>query len=958
MINYGDIEKKWQDAWAAAKLFEAEPSDRKNLLVTAAFPYVNAPPHMGHVRTYGTADTYARYMRMRGFNVLYPFGFHATGTPILAFAKRIARGEKEIMEELKVFHVSDADVQKMTSPQYIADYFIRQQEREWRKVGLGIDWRRKFISTEPLFSKLVEWQFAKLKEKGYLTKGTHPVGWCLSENQAVGQHDTKGDVQPKIEEMTVIKFRDASGIIFPCATYRPETVYGVTNIFIKDESTYVIVTIEGEKYYLSKDAAFMLSHQFEIEIGGEIESKDLLKKKAVNPVTMEEIPVLPGFFVKPDVGTGVVMSVPSHAPFDYAALERLKVSGYQLPQMQYKKIIDISGSRMGESLEEDPASGKKGPISHPEIPALAYLELMNADPNALDDVLERATKAIYREESRYGVMLAGKYSGRPEAEAREALKKDLVAEKNAFQMYTLANPEPVFCRDGTKVIVNMVRNQWFINYGDEKWKAEVRAAFKTIKVYPEKYRKTFEALIDWIDERATERAQGLGTRFPYNPEHIIESLSDSTIYMTFYTYVQILRAANVSPEQLKPEFFEYLINTVGDPTSVSAATGIDEATIKKCKESLEYWYTNTSRHSGPDLIPNHYLMYIYNHVALFPEKFWPKQIVVNGFVNYEGEKMSKSLGNIIPAGDAVDRFGADVIRMIEIAGGDLDTETEFRTDSASSIASKNEYLVDLIDALNTMKGVELEHIDYWLYSKLNKKVKIATEAMDRLEFRQAYTEIYYNSIAEMRWYIERGGKNQLAMRDIMEATALMLTPIMPHFAEELWHRLGNTTLAAQQQWPTVGEGMINEKVERIEAIISETMEDTNRAIALTSKITANRGKKLKEIRIIIAEDWKRMAYNMLLERKSIDQVVRDKELNDYNIQTMSKFLSQFMGKLQTLQRLPEIISDEAYTAFVGSRDYIKDRFGAEVTIEKESASKSARAERSTVTKPSIDIVWG
>ena len=474
MMNYSDIEAKWQKAWADAKIFEVEPSDKKSLLVTAAIPYVNTPPHIGHIRTYGTADTYARYMRMRGFNVLYPFGFHATGTPILAFAKRIARGEKEIMEELRTFHVSEQDMRKMTDPKYIADYFIQQQEREWRKVGLGIDWRRKFITTEPLFGKLIEWQFAKLKEKGYLTKGTHPVGWCPAENQAVGQHDTKGDIHPKIEEMIVIKFRDTvSGAVFPCATYRPETIYGVTNVFVKPDMVYVTVEVNGEQLYMSRDAAFMLSHQFELEITGEISGQELLARKAVNPVTNEEVPVLPGFFVKPEIGTGIVMSVPSHAPFDYAALERLRISGYPLPHMQYKRVIDIEKGKMGDSLDIGAARGKKGNVLHPEIPALVYLELMNADPDALDDVLERATKAIYKEESHYGIMLEGKYKGRPEAEAREALKKDLVSEKSAFTIYILANPEPVHCRDGTKVLVNIVRDQWFINYGDEKWKEQV-----------------------------------------------------------------------------------------------------------------------------------------------------------------------------------------------------------------------------------------------------------------------------------------------------------------------------------------------------------------------------------------------------------------------------------------------------------------------------------------------------
>ena len=115
-LDYKAIEAKWQKAWADAKVFEVRAGRQRSLLVTAAFPYVNAPQHIGHLRTYGTADAYARYKRMRGFNVLYPMGFHATGTPVLAFAKRIANNDKELIDELKMFHVPDEEIKKMTDP--------------------------------------------------------------------------------------------------------------------------------------------------------------------------------------------------------------------------------------------------------------------------------------------------------------------------------------------------------------------------------------------------------------------------------------------------------------------------------------------------------------------------------------------------------------------------------------------------------------------------------------------------------------------------------------------------------------------------------------------------------------------------------------------------------------------------------------------------------------------------
>ncbi|MEM0202023.1 MAG: class I tRNA ligase family protein, partial [Candidatus Micrarchaeaceae archaeon] len=207
MIDFAAIEQKWQKEWEASKLFEHDPNDKKPLLVTAAWPYTNMPPHIGHLRTYGTADFYSKYMRMRGYNVIFPMGWHYTGTPILAIIKRLQEKDQSLIEELKAFGISDEEIASLDSPIKVADLFSKQFKEAFIKVGMGIDWRREFISIDPLYSKMVEWQFHHLMDSGYLVKGNHPVGWCDNEKNAVGQHDTKGDVQPEIEKMFMVKFQ-------------------------------------------------------------------------------------------------------------------------------------------------------------------------------------------------------------------------------------------------------------------------------------------------------------------------------------------------------------------------------------------------------------------------------------------------------------------------------------------------------------------------------------------------------------------------------------------------------------------------------------------------------------------------------------------------------------------------------------------------------------------------------
>lgn len=944
-IDYKELEGRWRAAWKDAHVYEPEPDDREAVFVSAAFPYVNTPQHIGHLRTYGTTDIYARYMRLKGKNVLFPMGFHATGTPILAVAKRIANNDADLIGTLSDFDIPIEDIRKMADPLFCANYIMGMHEEGFTLSGLSIDWRRRLISIEPIFSRMVEWQFGKLNEAGMLKKGLHPVGWCPNENNAVGQHDTKGDTEPEIEEITAVKFKDTgSDASFACATYRPETIDGVTNIFVGENIEYVIAEVDGSKCYMSRKAAEMLTFQKEVKIKGVMSAGDLLKKRAVNPSNGEEIPVLPGYFVKAGVGTGMVMSVPAHAPFDYVALDRLRRAGYALPEMKYRKVVIVK--KDGAKETEDG-----------EIPALAHLDMASAGKGVSDETVELATKSLYRVESRWGVMAAGKYIGRGESEARDLIKSDLVKAGNAFAMHELSNSEPVKCRCGTEVVVKLV-DQWFIDYGDAGWKEKVRSHMKDMVFIPDGLRHAFGKVLDWIELRATERAQGLGTRFPLSPDHIIEPLSDSTVYMSLYTYINILREAKVADSQLKPEFFEYVYMSKGDPDSVSLSTGIDKMVVKRCGEEFDYWYRNTSRHSGSDLIYSHLTMYMFMHLLLFERERWPSQIVVNGLVNYEGQKMSKSLGNIIPLKRGIGKYGADPLRFVETATADLGTETEFSEVGIRSIQSKNESMLTAILALPDMKSNELTHIDYWLYSRLNSKIRVATAHMDSMSLKEAYLEIYYNSINELKRYGEHGGSNGMVVRDYLEKITIMLSPVMPHVAEEFWHLLGKTTFVVKERWPDSDESMVNETEEHVAEIVDATVQDIRGAIEMTSKIGPNKDRKAASVEIIIANPWKTVAMNALAKEKSISKVMELKELAEVDRQKLSKFLSAFAKKINALVPVPEVSEDALASGFTDSLHYMEAKTGVRsIVVSKENESKSPRAERAQPGRPGIDIAW-
>ncbi len=933
MLNYEEIEAKWQTAWKAFAVFEADVSNKEPYMVTAAFPYANAPQHMGHLRTFGTADVLARYERMKGRNVLYPMAFHATGTPVLAFAKRIANNDKELIDELKEFEVPDSEIKKMTSPEYIAEYFIREIKHGMERAGYSIDWRRSFVSTDAHFSKFIEWQFGILDRAGFITKGRHAIGWCPNENNAVGMHDTKHDVEPEIEAETVVKFKvEDENAYMLCTTFRPETTYGVTNIFVDAAGRYAICSMNGskEQYYISKRSIENLKYQMKLEVLHEVSAAELLAKRCRNPVSDTMLPVLPGFFVKDDVGTGIVMSVPAHAPFDYAAIERLKKEGHEIGDMKPIAVLEIKGSE------------GKG------IPAPRYISATANSGNEFE-ALEKATKLEYKEESHLGIMTIKGYEGMPEPKAREKIRSELIGSGKALELFAIANEEPVFCRCGERVLVKVVDDQWFLNYGSREWKEKTRKALQNARILPEKTRKAFESALEWINLRAVARSQGLGTKLPFDKSKIIESLSDSTIYMAFYTIAHFVMGTE--PEKLRPEFFDYVFLGKGEAEGVSKATRIDFGILNKCRESFTYWYRQTSRHSGPDLIFNHLTMYIFNHVAVFDEMYWPKQIVVNGMVLNEGEKMSKSLGNIIPLASTVKKYGVDPLRLAVIAGADLFSDSDFGEKAVNGVGERFEYLYSICKGIAGSEAGGLMQIDYWLYSKLGRKAVEVAKAMENLELRYASTHLLYNTVLELKHYFARGGKNGVVLKDYISAVTLMLQPIAPHISEEFWHIIGNTTLASLEKWPEPDGSMISDSIEEAEDLVDSTISDAKSIAEIMRKKS---GKAPSKIRVIVAEQWKREFNNALAENKKISKAIEAAVKAGAEKQKAERYAG-IMAKKVNSTRASAVSEEEEYSALVDARQYMGNALDTEVMIETESKSSSARAEKAQPLKPSIDI---
>ncbi len=860
MKNLRQIEKKWRKAWEAAKIFQAEPEQtRKKCMITFPFPYMNGPLHVGHGFTATRVDTYARFKRMQGYNVLFPWAWHWTGETIAGASERVKSGDETLITALKdIDGVSEEDLKKFIDPVYMASYYTDDSREAVKRLGFSVDWRREFHTTSlyPTFSKFIEWQCERLREKGYIIQGTYPVVWCPHDQSPTGDHDRQTGEGVVPEEYTLIKFR-VDDLYLPAATFRPETIYGVTNIWINPDANYVKANINGEKWIISQVAANKLQEQQrKVKIISQFKGREIIGKHFTSLLSDRKMLILPGWFVDPNNATGVVYSVPAHAPYDWLALRDLQNNSELLQEFSIdpdmvKKIKSISMIKLE---------------GFGEYPAIELVKRMGVkdqhDPKA-----EEATKALYKKEFHGGVLkeICGKYAGKKVNEVKEILIRDFKEKGIADSMYDL--PEPVTCRCLTPCLVKVLEEQWFIKYSDETWKTETKAALNQASIYPETAKQWFINIIDWLKEWPCARKSGLGTPLPWSPGWIVETLSDSTVYMAFYTINKHLKKHKIKAEQLTNEIFDYIFYGKGNQEELATQSKIGSKILGEMRSEFLYWYPVDLRVSAKELLPNHLTFFLFQHVALFPDHL-PRGVGVNGMLSIEGKKMSKSKGNFVTLKNALNEFGADASRCALLLGAEGMDDPDWRRENVRDVSRKLRGFLSLAESIiKSSKEEKTGHLEMWLFSMLQHRIKTVTESIETLKTRTAIENALFEVWNDFRWYIRRKEKiDSKLMKEALETWIRLLAPFAPHVCEEIWSKMKKSGFVSLSSWPVYDEEKVDVRAEEIENLIKNVLEDTSNILRATKIVP-------KEIHYYSAAPWKWKVYLTALKKSTSKTLV-------------------------------------------------------------------------------------
>ena len=936
--DHTEMELRWQEAWASAKLNESERhEDRPKFMLIFAYPGLTGYLHVGHLRGYTYTDALGRYKRATGYNVMFPVGTHATGNGAISLAKKIASKDPKTVDYLLRNGCPEETVGKLTQPMDVVHFFNDVYQTEyWKRFGFLADWRRFTCTLYPDYGRFIEWQFRKLNEAGLLIQKPYYAPFC-PECGPVAVDPSETDISKggnaETQEYTLLKFRcESKGFYLIAATLRPETVFGQVCFWARPDIDYALVRFGEEKWVVSQDCADKLMLQFDdVEVCGSIPGRELIGLMCVAPMIHREIPVFPAQFVDPAVGTGLVTSVPSDAPDDWYSLEEVKKDPalrdtYGIPQEVIDNAVPISIIDL------------KG---YGDFPAKDAIErsgaLKETDPAKFRALMDEAKKQVYKDGHHMGVMkdTCGEFAGLRVEEAKDRMREAMIAAGEALIFRDLT--EEVVCRCGRKVHIHRIDDQWFINYADPGLTERTQKHAESMMLQPPDFHENVKGILDWYRERSCVRlGNWLGTKFPFDPKWTIEAISDSTLYPIYYIISPYANSGRIRPEQMDECFFDYVILGRGSPEQVSDATGIPADLVETVRRDVLYWYPLDINLGGKEHMTVHFPVFLMNHMAVLPEEMQPRGIIVNWYVTGKNkDKISKSKGGAQPIPGAAKKYGVDAMRLYYAHVASMFVDVEWDEAIVFTYRQKLDKIMATVeDLLADEADTGVQSIDAWLVSRMNTHLADITKAMDRYDLRSMCTIVYYDIAGDIRWYQRRGGRNKDTVMKVLRIWINAMMPVTPHVAEELWHEAGFDGFVSSARLPEPGP--TDPMAEYGEVFVQETIDDINEIRKMA------KGDVSKAI-IYTSPSWKKDVLSMAIGMADAGSLtipdLTKACMNDENLRTKGKETSEFAKKVAAeMMRLPDLSAKKALaamdeTAFLESvREFVSSEVGLPVDV--------------------------
>ncbi|GAB7010178.1 leucine--tRNA ligase [Halorubrum trueperi] len=902
------VEDRWQEAWDDASVYHTPDEADDPTYVLGMYPYPSGKLHMGHVRNYTITDAYARYRRMRGDDVLHPMGWDAFGLPAENAAK-----------------------ERDTNPRDWTFDCIDTMRGQMKSMGFGYDWDREITTCTPEYYKWNQWLFTRFSEAGLVERRDAEVNWCPSCETVLADEQVEGDAELCWRCDTPVETRDLDQWFLKITEYA-------------DELLEAIDDLEGWPNSVRQMQRNWIGRQYGTTLDffiGEARSASDGRGEGAEP---REHGSVEAFTTRVDTIHGATFF--ALAP-DHPISEELARSDETV-----RRFIEDEADPDGDEpngVETDLTA--TNPVTGEEIPVFV------AD-FVLSDVGTGALMAVPGHDERDHAF----------AEKMGVEIKPVVApEPDGWDGESIPDAPDVsdepFTDDG--VLVNSGEYSGLDSEtARERLTADVESAAES----------TQYQLRDW----GISRQRYWGTPIP------VVHCDDCGPVMV--------------PEADLPVELPEFINTTGNPLDAAdewKATTCPECGAPATRETDTMdtfvdssWYFLRYVSPGLDDAPfdldrandwmpvDQYVGGIEHAVMhLLYSRFFTKvladeeglahrepftNLLAQGMVQLDGEKMSKSKGNTVSPQRIVEEYGADTARLFMMQAAQPERDFDW---SEEGVRSTHRFLTRLTDLVERYAGeddeigddkadrdtrtADRDTVDDYVADEVDAAVAIAGTEYDDLTFNVALREAQ-DLVGTLRSYREYADPHPETYERGLDVAVRLLAPVVPHLAEELWETLDRDGFVVEADWPTAT--VDRETVERRRRLVANTREDVRDIVDVAGIEDPER------IDVVVAPGWKYDALVIAIDNDA-DNLISEL-MQESHIREQGDAAASYGQDLQAnREALRETLSgDDEFAALRAAAWLIEREFDAPVRVKRAEDADDSVVRKAEPGRPAIDIV--
>ena len=742
--NFHTIEEKWQKIWDDEKAYKVEiDKNKQKFYALVEFPYPSgAGLHVGHPRSYTALDVIARKKRMQGFNVLYPMGFDAFGLPAENYA-----------------------IKTGVHPAVSTEANIKNFTRQMKSIGFSFDWDRCINTSDPSYYKWTQWMFIKLFEKGLAYKDKMAINWCPSCKVGLANEEVVNGCCERCGAQVVRRNKEQWMVAI--TKYADRLIDDLKDLDFIDRVKSQQINWIGRSEGAELDFGLVDAN------GSAIDGKKLTV-----------------FTTRPDTAFGVTYMVlaPEH-PYVAELMNRFEnqdeVKAYVAKTATKSDLQrSMDDSKTGVELKgikaKNPYNGKLIPVFISDYVLMGYgtgaIMAVPAHDQRDYDFAKAFNLPIIQ------VLAGGDISKQAFEEDGEHINSSFLDGMNK--------------EDGMRAAIDYAVKNGFgrskVNYKLRDW------VFSRQRYWGEPIPMVYCEHCGWQPIPESELPLTLPPVPDYHPNDEGESPLSKADESWLYTKCPKCGARARRETDTMPNWAgsSWYFLRYCDPHNDKEFAS---------KEALDYWmnvdwYNGGMEHTTLHLLYSRFWHKFLYDLGLVPMKEPYQRRTSHGMILAEnGEKMSKSRGNVINPDDIIASYGADTFRLYEMFIGPFDQVAMWSDESLMGVyrfvckvyslfAKVDETLKPSADDLRAMHKCILE----------------VTERVDQMKFNTA--------VSSLMTYVNYLSSKDKIAKELYANLVKLLSPFTPHLAEEMWARLGNTTLVITESW-TKGDAKLAEDTE-------------------------------------------------------------------------------------------------------------------------------------------------